>query len=72
MKTKHPYLRLLPSKLSLQDSIFHSNAMFCAAVLETEEDFCFIYQCSQIADCLNVSVVDSELSRSRLWKIPIY
>lgn len=58
MKMKHPYLRLVASKLTLQEGLlFHSNTMFCVAVLETEEDFCFICQCSLIADHLNVSVV---------------
>lgn len=64
MKMKHPYLRLVASKLTLQEGLhFHSNTMnfvlnfvFCVAMLEAEEDFCFICQCSLIADPLNVAV----------------
>lgn len=60
MKMKHPYLRLVASKLTLQEGLhFHSNTMnfvFCVAMLEAEEDFCFICQCSLIADPLNAAV----------------
>lgn len=35
MKMKHPHLRLVASKLTLQEGLlFHSNTMFCVAVLE--------------------------------------
>lgn len=65
MKMKHPYLRLVASKLILQEELhFHSNTMnfvlnfvFCVAMLEAEEDFCFICQCSLTADPVNTSVV---------------
>lgn len=54
MKMKHPYLRLGASKLTLQEGLhFHSNTRFCVAVFEAEEDFCFICQCSLIADHFN-------------------
>lgn len=68
MKMKHPYLRLVASKLPLQEGLhFHSNTVFCVAVLEAEEDSCFNCQCSLVADHPNS--VCGVLSTSRLWNI---
>lgn len=54
-----PLLTINSFQINLTERIAFSpsNTMLCVAVLDTEEDFCFIWQRSPIADLLNMFVV---------------